>query len=144
MKGMWRVTGLTLVLYLFSTSLVAQTPSNGAESCSQSANATQTDLNQCAAQELQSAESRLAALLRELGIDRNSPEQKAWETYRDTQLKAIYPATDNDIAEYGSDYPMCLATLKKRLTEGRIRDLKGLTTSEGDVCHGYRVRGGRN
>jgi Lysozyme inhibitor LprI len=62
----------------------------------------------------------LAALLKELGIDRNSPEQKAWEAYRDAQLRAIYPATDNDIAEYGSAYPMCLATLKKRLTEGRI------------------------
>ena len=71
----------------------------------------------------------MAAPLKELGIDRNSPEQKAWEAYRDAQLKAIYPATDNDTAEYGSVYPMCPATLKKRLTEGRIRDLKGLTTS---------------
>jgi len=122
MKGMWRLTGPALVLYLFSGSLTAQTPSTGVASCSQSANATQTDLNQCAAKELQKAESRLAALLKELGIDRNSIEQKAWETYRDAQLKAIYPATNNDIAEYGSAYPMCLATLKKRLTEGRIRD----------------------
>jgi uncharacterized protein YecT (DUF1311 family) len=140
MKGMWRLAGLALAFYLFSASLAAQTPSTGGESCSQSANATQTDLNQCAAKELQKAESRLAALLKELGIDRNSPEQRAWEIYRDGQLKAIYPPTDNDIAEYGSAYPMCLATLKKRLTEGRIRDLKGLTTTEGDVCHGYRPR----
>jgi uncharacterized protein YecT (DUF1311 family) len=144
MKGMWRVTGAALALYLFSASLTAQTPSTGAESCSQSANATQTDLNQCAAKELQKAESRLTALLKELGINRNSPEQKAWEAYRDAQLKAIYPATDNDIAEYGSVYPMCLATLKKRLIEGRIRDLKGLTTIEGDVCHGYRARSGKS
>ena len=35
--------------------------------------------------------------------------------------------------EYGSIYPMCLATLKKKLTESRIRDLKMLTTSEGDA-----------
>jgi uncharacterized protein YecT (DUF1311 family) len=144
MKGVWRLAGLALVLYLFSVSLTAQTPSAGRESCSQSANATQVDLNRCAAKELQRAESRLAALLKELGIDRNTPEQKAWEAYRDAQLQAIYPATDNDVAEYGSAYPMCLATLKKRLTEGRIRDLKGLTTSEGDVCHGYRARGGRS
>jgi uncharacterized protein YecT (DUF1311 family) len=144
MKGMWRLSGLALALYLFSASLTAQTPATGRESCSQSANATQTDLNQCAAKELQNAESRLAALLKELGIDRNSSEQKTWETYRDVQLKAIYPATDNDIAEYGSAYPMCLATLKKRLTEGRIRDLKGLTATEGDMCHGYRARSGRS
>ena len=139
MKGMRRLAGLALVLYLFSASLTAQTPSTCGESCSQSANATQTDLNQCSAKGLQKAESRLTALLKELGIDRNSPEQKAWETYRDAQLKAIYPVTANDIAGYGSAYPMCLATLTKRLTEGRIRDLKGLTTSEGDVCHGYRA-----
>jgi uncharacterized protein YecT (DUF1311 family) len=144
MKGMWRLAGLALVLYLFSASLAAQTPSTGVNSCSQSANATQMELNQCAAKELQKAESRLTALLKELRIDRDSPEQRAWETYRDTQLKAIYPVTDNDVAEYGSAYPMCLATLKKRLTEGRIRDLKGLTSTEGDVCHGYRARGGRS
>jgi uncharacterized protein YecT (DUF1311 family) len=144
MKGMWRLAGLALALYLFSTSVTAQTPSTGVNSCSLSSNLTQTDMNQCAAKELQRAESRLAALLKELGIDRNSPEQKVWEAYRDAQLQAIYPATDNDIAEYGSVYPMCWATLKKRLTEGRIRDLKGLTTSEGDVCHGYRARSGRS
>ncbi len=120
MKGMWRLAGLASVLYLFSASLAAQTPSTGAESCSQAANATQMDLNQCAAKELQRAESRLAALLKELGIDRNSPEQKAWEAYRDAQLSAIYQATDNDIAEYGSAYPMCLATLKKRLASPRL------------------------
>jgi uncharacterized protein YecT (DUF1311 family) len=144
MKGMWRLTGTALALYLFSGSLTAQTPSTGMNACSQSSNRTQTDMNQCAAKELQRAESRLAAVLKELGIDRNSPEQKAWEAYRDAQLKAIYPPTDNDIAEYGSAYPMCLATVKKRLTEGRIRDLKGLTTTEGDVCHGYRADGGRS
>jgi hypothetical protein len=36
---------------------------------------------------------------------------------------------------------MCLATLKQNLTESRIRDLKALTTSEGDTCLGYRVGG---
>jgi hypothetical protein len=56
-------------------------------------------------------------------------------------LKAIYPPVSNEQAEYGSVYPMCLATLKKKLTESRIRDLKMLTTSEGDACHGYRVGG---
>src|SRR5580692_10811923 len=96
MKGMGRLAGLALVLvlvlYLVSASRAAQTPARGEESCSQSANATQMDLNQCAAKELQKAESRLTALLKELGIDRNSPEQKAWEAYRDAQLQAIYPA----------------------------------------------------
>ena len=90
---------------------------------------------------MQQAEARLGALLKRLNIDANSPEQKAWETYRDAQLKAIYPPVADERAEYGSIYPMCLATLKKKLTESRIRDLKALTTAEGDACLGYRVGG---
>jgi uncharacterized protein YecT (DUF1311 family) len=129
-------------------SLTAQTPAPSSsgpaaaktDSCSQTAN-TQSDLNECAGKELQQAEARLAALLKRLRIDANSPEEKAWEAYRDAQLKAIYLPVGNERVEYGSVYPMCLATLKKKLTESRIRDLKALTTSEGDTCLGYRVGG---
>ncbi len=136
--------GSGVFLFLAVGSLTAQAPSQTAtkvESCSQTAK-TQTDLSECAGRELQLAEARLAALLKRLNIDANSPEEKAWEAYRDAQLKAIYPPVSDERAEYGSVYPMCLATLKKKLTESRIRDLKALTTSEGDACLGYRV--GRN
>jgi uncharacterized protein YecT (DUF1311 family) len=136
-----------VALLLAAGSLTAQTPSpvppksnSKAESCSQTAN-TQTDLNQCAGKELQQAEARLAALLKRLGIEPNSSEEKAWEAYRDAQLTAIYPPVSDERAEYGSIYPMCWATLKKKLTESRIRDLKALTTVEGDGCLGYRVGG---
>jgi uncharacterized protein YecT (DUF1311 family) len=145
-----RIFGLGVCLYLMGASMTAQTlspeasskaPSPAkAQSCSQTAN-TQTDLSDCAGKELKQAEARLAALLKKLGIDPNSPEEKAWEAYRDAQLKAIYPPVSNEQAEYGSVYPMCLATLKRKLTESRIRDLKLLTTSEGDTCLGYRVGG---
>jgi len=98
----------------------------------------QADLNNCAVKELHKAEVRLEGLLKELGITQDSPEQKTWESYRDAQLAAIYPP--ENISGYGSVYPMCLATLKRKLVEGRIRDLRALTTSgEGDVCSGYRV-----
>jgi uncharacterized protein YecT (DUF1311 family) len=98
---------------------------------------TQQGMNECAGKELQKAELKLERLLTLLGIRKDSPEQKAWEAYRDAQLAAIYP--QDDISSYGSVYPMCLAILKKTLTEGRIRDLKVLITSgEGDVCYGYR------
>lgn len=140
MKRIPRFIGAALGLYLLCGSTTAQTQRPSTDSCSQ-ANLTQADMNQCAGKDLQQAEIRLGALLKRLGIDQNSPEQKAWEAYRDAQLKAIYPPRDNEMAEYGSVYPMCWATLKKKLTEGRIRDLKGLTTAEGDVCHGYRVGG---
>ena len=99
---------------------------------------TQGEMSACAAKDLNKAELKLERLLKQLGIGRDSPEQKAWEAYRDAQLSAIYP--QEDISSYGSVYPMCLAILKKTLTEGRIRDLKALITSgEGDVCYGYRA-----
>jgi uncharacterized protein YecT (DUF1311 family) len=148
MNRLSRIVAIGVPLFLVVGSLTAQTPAPSSsrpaaaktESCSQTAN-TQSDLNECAGKELRQAEARLAALLKRLSIDVNSPEEKAWEAYRDAQLKAIYPSVANEQAEYGSVYPMCLATLKKKLTESRIRDLKALTTSEGDTCLGYRVGG---
>lgn len=136
-----RVAILALPASLLCVSLTAQTPAHTPDSCSQSANATQADLNQCAGKELQEVEARLATLLKRLGIDRDRPEEKAWEAYRDAQLKAIYPPVSDERGEYGSVYPMCWAELKKKLTESRIRDLKALTTSEGDACQGYHAGG---
>jgi len=146
MNRVHRTVGVGVSLLLAAASLTAQTPSpqtssrSKAQSCSQTAT-TQTDLSQCAGKELQKSEARLAALLKRLGIDPNSPEEKAWEAYRDAQLKAIYPPISDERVEYGSIYPMCWAMLKQKLTESRIRDLKALTTSEGDGCLGYRVGG---
>jgi uncharacterized protein YecT (DUF1311 family) len=87
---------------------------------------TQGGMNECAAKDLHRVELKLERLLNQLGIRRDSPEQKAWEAYRDAQLAALYP--QQDVSSYGSVYPMCLAILKKTLTEGRIRDLKALIT----------------
>jgi uncharacterized protein YecT (DUF1311 family) len=144
MNRIRRIAGIALPICLMAAaSLTAQTQSPAPakpDSCSQTAT-TQTDLSQCAGKELQQAEARLAVLLKRLRIDSNSPEEKAWEAYRDAQLKAMYPPVSDERAEYGSVYPMCWATLKKKLTESRIRDLKALTTSEGDACLGYRVGG---
>jgi uncharacterized protein YecT (DUF1311 family) len=144
MNCVHRMVGVGVSLLLAAAALSGQTPPppksspRKVQSCSQTAT-TQTDLSQCAGKQLQQAEERLAALLKRIGIDANSPEEKAWEAYRDAQLKAIYPPVSDERAEYGSIYPMCWATLKQKLTESRIRDLKALTTSEGDACLGYRV-----
>ena len=96
-------------------------------------------MNQCAGKELKAAETRMNALLKKLGIAPNDPAQKAWEAYRDAQLEAIYPNPKENIGDYGSVFPMCFAKLENALVEGRIRDLKALTTSgEGDVCYGLK------
>jgi uncharacterized protein YecT (DUF1311 family) len=98
---------------------------------------TQLAMNECAGSELKAAQTRMAALLKKLGVSPDDPAQKAWEAYRDAQLEAIYPREGTP--GYGSVFPMCFAILKTDLTEGRIRDLKALTTSgEGDVCYGLR------
>ena len=98
---------------------------------------TQLAMNECAGSELKAAQKRMAALLKKLGVSPDDPAQKAWEAYRDAQLEAIYPREGTP--GYGSVFPMCFAILKTDLTEGRIRDLKALTTSgEGDVCYGLR------
>lgn len=98
---------------------------------------TQLAMNECAEKGLRAVETRLNALLKKLGIGADDQAQKAWESYRDAQLEAIYPR--EHIGDYGSVYPMCLAKLKATLVEGRIRDLKALTTSgEGEVCYGLK------
>jgi uncharacterized protein YecT (DUF1311 family) len=147
MNCLGRILGMGVAMFLAAGSVVSQAPSAAApksttkaESCSQTAQ-TQTDLSECAGKELKRAEARLAALLKRLGVDPSNPEEKAWEAYRDAQLKAIYPPVADERAAYGSIYPMCWAILKKKLTESRIRDLKALTAVEGDGCLGYRVGG---
>ena len=53
--------------------------------------------------------------------------------------------TQSQLNDCALKNPMCLAILKQGLTEGRIRDLKALTTSEeGDVCYGYRASGSKS
>jgi uncharacterized protein YecT (DUF1311 family) len=103
---------------------------------------TQLAMNECAGKELRTSEQRLSALLTKLGLRPDDPAQKAWEAYRDAQIEAIYPK--QNAGGYGSVFPMCLANLEKKLTDGRIADLKRLITSdEGEVCSGLRLNTGR-
>jgi uncharacterized protein YecT (DUF1311 family) len=124
-----------------SIHVFAQGHHKSSDPCKNNANLTQADMNECAGKDLRRTEARLDEILKRLGISKESPEQKAWEAYRDAQLAALYPelAPEKIITEYGSAYPMCYAALKTKLTEGRIRDLKVLTSpGESDVCNGYR------
>lgn len=140
---LWRSAELMLGLVLFSSPIMAQTHRRKPDPCRDTSNMTQGGLNECAVKGLHKAELKLERLLNQLGIRRDSPEQKTWEAYRDAQLAALYP--QEDTSSYGSVYPMCLAILKTTLTEGRIRDLKALTRSgEGDVCYGYRASGSKS
>jgi uncharacterized protein YecT (DUF1311 family) len=136
-----RFAWLSVCLLVFSIPLVAQSHHKNPDPCKNNPSMTQADMNKCAGSDLRRAESKLEKILKDLGISKDSPEQKAWEAYRDAQLAALYPEQDPQkiMSEYGSVYSMCYTGLKTKLTEGRIRDLKALTSSgEGDVCSGYR------
>ena len=136
--GFLRIAGLIFGLLLLSSALRAQTHKQKSDPCRDSSHMGQQEMNVCAGKALQRVEQKLETLLKQLGIAPDSREQKAWEAYRDAQLAAIYPQDNN--SSYGSVYPMCLAILKKALTEGRIRDLKALTVSQDDACYGYEVK----
>jgi hypothetical protein len=99
---------------------------------------TQAQMDECASKELARTEAGMDALLRRLGISPSSPEQKAWEAYRDAQMNALYPA--EEAASGGSIDPLCIAIARRILIESRIRDLKAFTISrEGETCGGYRA-----
>jgi uncharacterized protein YecT (DUF1311 family) len=132
-----RSVWLTLGLLMSSIPVLAQKRSTNSDPCKNNPNMTQAEMKECAGKDLRNAEAKLEKILNDLGVSKDSPEQKAWEAYRDAQLAVLYPSPD--ISNYGSVYPLCYATLKTRLTEGRIRDLKALTIpGEGDACKGYR------
>jgi uncharacterized protein YecT (DUF1311 family) len=132
---------LTVALVASSFPVVAQNLRQNPDPCKNNPNLSQADMNECAGKGLHRAEARLEKVLKDLGISKDSPERKAWENYRDAQLAALYPdlPVEKIIAECGSVYPMCCATLRTKLTEGRIRDLQALISpGEGDACAGYR------
>ena len=136
--GIGRLAGLILGLLLLSNSISAQTHRRKADPCDDPSDMTQAQRNDCAVKQLTAAESTMKALLKRLGIAPDDSAQKAWETYRDAQMDAVYPP--NDALSRGSVDPICEVTSKRYLTEGRIRDLKALTrTREGEVCSGYRL-----
>ena len=110
----WRFAGLMLGLLMFARPMIAQARRRKPDPCKDTSNMTQGELNECALKDLHKAETILEGLLKDLRITQDSPEQSAWEAYRDAQLAALYPP--QDISSYGSVPPMCLAILKKKLT----------------------------
>jgi uncharacterized protein YecT (DUF1311 family) len=130
----WSIFWLGVSLLFSATSYAQQ--KNSPKTCWDTAT-TQLAMNECAGKELRASEQRLASLLAKLHVRAEDPPQKAWEAYRDAQIEAIYPKEASQ--DNGSAFPMCLAKLKKTLTDGRIADLKKLTLSgEGNVCGGLK------
>lgn len=95
---------------------------------------TQAEMTACANQEA----ARVDAVLRDverklLSKAASRPEavtkieafDRAWITYRDAYINAMYPAKDKQ-AEYGSIYPMEVDLFRAKLTQRQVAALKEL------------------
>jgi uncharacterized protein YecT (DUF1311 family) len=106
----------------------------------------QVDLNHCASNEYTNADKKLNEVYQQvlkqyasnsIFVAKLKAAQRAWLTFRDAELQALYPA-ENKLAEYGSSWPMCRGQQLARLTDARTHELqqwlKG--AKEGDACSG--------
>jgi len=78
-----------------------------------------------------------------LFVEKLRSAQRAWVTYRDAQVEALYPAPDPQLA-YGDVHRMCRCQALTELTIERTEVLREwvMGVEEGDVCSGsIRIRG---
>lgn len=93
---------------------------------------TQGEMNACASEEAARADAELNAVYRKLlskavrqpeAIEKIKISERAWITYRDAYMQAMYPAKDKQ-SEYGSIYPMEADVLKAELTRQHVAALE--------------------
>ncbi|MFZ0771167.1 MAG: lysozyme inhibitor LprI family protein [Candidatus Sulfotelmatobacter sp.] len=101
--------------------------------CNQKAK-TQAEMNACANEETARVDAELNAIYRKVlseastqpeAIAKIKAAERAWITYRDAYMAAMYPAKDKQV-EYGSIYPMEADLLRARLTKQHLVDLRQL------------------
>jgi uncharacterized protein YecT (DUF1311 family) len=97
---------------------------------------TQTAMHVCANEELQRVDVELNRVyLKLLSATRDQPDatekirasQRAWITYRDAYIEAMYSEEDKQAA-YGSVFPMNVEILRAKLTRQQIAALGDLLT----------------
>jgi uncharacterized protein YecT (DUF1311 family) len=116
--------------------VAASLPAHGQESaryraCNEKAR-TQGEMNACASEEASRVDAELNSVYRRLlskassqpeAVAKIKASERAWITYRDAYMEAMYPAKDKQ-AEYGSIYPMEADLLKAKLTREQVAALK--------------------
>lgn len=111
---------------------------------------TQLEMNQCAQIIQKNADDELETLYRDITerhqhdpvfIKKLAIAQRAWMTYRDTQMDMIYPHSDEP-GYYGSAFPMCSGLKWAELTKERIHTLKQWLEEpeEGELCGGSLLK----
>ncbi len=93
---------------------------------------TQGEMNACASEEAARVDAELNAVYRKLlskaatqpeAVVKIKASERAWITYRDAYMEAMYPAKDKQ-TEYGSIYPMEADLLKAKLTRQQVAALE--------------------
>jgi uncharacterized protein YecT (DUF1311 family) len=132
------IVSFGLALLVLACNATAQQKKKS-DPCSDTSATTQAAMNECAQRNRDRAEARMQKLLKRLHAE-GTPAQKAWEAYRDAQLKDFYP--DETLGQQGSIFPLCLVLIETKLIEGRIRDIQALTIKyEGEGCIGFVLEG---
>jgi uncharacterized protein YecT (DUF1311 family) len=138
--------GYALTLMLLALLLFGQKPSQDKSfaDCDKTAK-TQADLTECGGSDYRKADAELnrayQLLLKKAGgdpiaVEKIKASQRAWLTFRDAQIAALYPAEDKQ-REYGTVFPMCADLALADLTRERTKMLEHmLKPTEGDVCDG--------
>jgi uncharacterized protein YecT (DUF1311 family) len=95
---------------------------------------TQMEMNACASEEAARTDAELNEVYRKVLAQAGKQEEavakikaaeRAWITFRDAYMDAMYPAKDKQ-AEYGSIYPMEANLLRAKLTQRQVTALKEL------------------
>jgi uncharacterized protein YecT (DUF1311 family) len=123
---------LAFIMFVAALATFAQ-DSPQFHSCEEKAT-THMEMNVCASQEAARADAQLNDIYKKLlskvsgqpeAIAKIKAAEKAWVTYRDAYMEAMYPAKDKQF-EYGSDYPMEADLLFAKLTYRQVTALKEL------------------
>jgi uncharacterized protein YecT (DUF1311 family) len=124
---------------IFSTFSCQAQNSQTFRTCNEKAK-TQTEMNECASNELARVEAQMDDIYNSLlSKTASQPEalakikaaQKTWLVYRDAYVAAMYPAK-NKQAEYGSMYAMKVNLLRAKLTQKQVAALKELLRKSTD------------
>jgi len=141
------LAGMLVSAATLSTNGWADEPATPPQDCWQTSTS-QAAMDACANRELENTEQKLhdvAGKILEMYagdsgfIDAFKASQKAWEAYRDAQIKMRYPhLEDHPHRHYGSVFPMCHAQYRASLAKARIAQLMQWVEGipEGDVCAG--------
>ena len=107
---------------------------------------TQSDMTKTAGNSLIKSEKKMAEVLKKIAVLYKDAQnflkklrisQNAWLKFREAQLEARYPKSDDEFA-YGSSFPMVYAMAKEELNNQRISQLMIWINGveEGDVGAG--------